>query len=112
MLEYLKKIVKEIYKNEDEDFYGLPYFLGIKNLPKDGDHEEVDFENFNWLEITDDNIVVCCGGDWQEPLILSIELINGELVVVNSEEGFEDGLSEDDFNKLLFDTYEYDEIIN
>ena len=108
---FLTKIVKRVYQEEDEDFWGLPYFLEIKNLPKDADEEDIDFENFNWLEISDDKLIICCGGDWQNPLTLTIKLIDNKLTVVDSTEGFSNGLSENEFNTLLFDTYNYEKIL-
>jgi hypothetical protein len=111
MKNYLKKLVLQTYKEDGEDFFGLPYYLDIEELPN-VDDESIDFENFEWLEITDDKLIVCCGGDWQDSLTLTIELIDNKLLVTNSVGGFKDGLSEDEFNLLLFGTFEYDEILS
>lgn len=106
--EYLANKVKEIYK-KGEDFYNVHYYLPIKNIPI-VDDERLDMENFEWLEISDDKIVVCCGGDWQEPMTLTIKLDGDNLLVVDYKDGYIVGLSENEFNQLLFDTIDYDEI--
>jgi len=111
MKKYLAKIAKQVYQDEDEDFYGLPYYLEFENLPEI-DGETVDFENFEWLEVSDDTLVVCCGGDWQDPLTLTIKLIDDKLSVINSTQEFNKGLSEDDFNLLIFGTNDYKKIEN
>jgi len=95
--------VKDYLKNLVEngiDFYDLPYELEVGNWPDvedEGDNEPLDMENFEWLSIDDDQMVVACGGDWQEPLTLTIKMVDGELTVVETEDGFSSGLSRDEF---------------
>lgn len=102
--EYLATRVKDLY-NDDIDFYDLPYELinyghfNVRGWPQDED--SLDMENFEWLEITDDYIKIACGGDWQEPMIVTIELDRGMLVVTDTEYGFSEGLSEEEFNTIL-----------
>lgn len=59
--------------------------------------EPLDMENFEYISITDDELVICCGGDWQEHLTLTIKLINGKLTVVHTEEGYNHGMNEKTF---------------
>lgn len=108
---FLRKALTEM------DFYELPYeLLGENNVvnwpqismkdfaddPEEESFDEpLDMENFEWLSITDDEIVVACGGDWQEPLTLTIKLINGKLTVVKKEEGYEQGMDEETFIKNI-----------
>jgi hypothetical protein len=112
---YLKEKVKELYENGIY-FYELHYeLLGYNNVKgwpevlltseddeEIGDKDELDMENFEWLYINDDELEICCGGDWQSPMKLTIHLINNEFVVVNTEENYyENGLTEDEFDDLL-----------
>lgn len=108
---FLKKALEEM------DFYELPYELfgednvvnwpqiSMKDFADDPDEEAVeeplDMENFEWLSITDDTLVVACGGDWQEPLTLTIKIINGKLTVVSKVEGYEEGMDEKTFIKNI-----------
>lgn len=107
---FLRKAVEEF------GFEDLIYeILGEYNVAKwpqvtlppfeEGDEPELeplDMENFEWLSITDDELVVACGGDWQEPLTLTIKLINGKLTVVKTETNeWQDGMDEEAFIKSL-----------
>lgn len=96
---YLKELVED-----GVDFYDMPYELEVENWPiviYDGEEESLDCENFEWISITDDEVVIACGGDWQEPLTLTIKVVDDKLTVVSTEEGFADGLSEDEFYEVL-----------
>jgi hypothetical protein len=76
-----------IVKIEDEDFQ---------------EEEPLDMENFEWLSITDDELVICCGGDWQEPQTLTIKVVNGKLTVTNTIPGeYRNGLNEEQFKLAL-----------
>lgn len=110
MKKYLREKVLKIYK-EGEDFWDIIWDLNIKNLPLDEDEDDLDFENHEWIEVNDDSIIICAGGDWQKPMRLTIELKDNELVVVDSKEGFDRGMKEDDFNTLLFGTNDYEKIL-
>ncbi len=116
--QFLADKVKKAY-NSEYDFWDLPYELDlhrIKNWPKipyDDDMEKLDLENFGWVEITNDKLVISCGGDWQDPHTVEIGLVDNKLVVTNSyQDDFNDGISEDEFNMILFGTVDYDEIFN
>lgn len=129
MKNFLKEKVKNLYE-KGEDFYDLPYSLfgedNVENWPNAylpseeefidrgfGDHDDYeeikdaeepqDMENFEWISVDDDEVVVCCGGDWQMPMKITLRLNdNNQLVVFDTEnEVFEEGLSEEDFNELL-----------
>jgi hypothetical protein len=116
--------VKDYLKNLVEngiDFYDLPYELEVENWPdvedEDGNKESLDMENFEWLSIDDDQMVIACGGDWQDPQTLTIKMVNGELTVVETEDGFSSGISEEEFyaelgieNEDYYDDNDYDEL--
>lgn len=107
----IKSYIKQKYEELGE-FDDLHYeILGEDNVKKwpqvleDPDDkaskEPLDMENFEWISISDDELVISCGGDWQEPLTLTIKLINGQLTVTDKEDGFEDGMSEEEFINSL-----------
>jgi hypothetical protein len=102
LIEYLRKK----YNGCSDGFYGLAYEIpgDVTNWPQvkleDEDetfNEPLDTENFEWISISDDEMVIACGGDWQEPLTLTIKLVNGKLTVTNSTEGYGNGMSEEQF---------------
>lgn len=93
----------------DGDYYGT--FLDIVGgleLPKpkleDGeeDDEDLDFENFAFSEVTDDVITFSAGGDWQEPLIITLKYdqATDKIYVAEHEEGYEDNYTIK-FNEIM-----------
>lgn len=95
--DYLKEKVDQGF-----DFWDMPYEIEVDNWPdvkdEEGYEEPLDCENFEWLSIEDDELVISCGGDWQEPMTLTLEMNdNDELTVVSSKPGFSNGMSEEDF---------------
>ena len=120
--------LKEIYKDED---YFDPYLLEseIENWPEtrvllpepsddddDTDNDDVDViyikneeqffepidvENFMVTELGDDYLVIKCGGDWQEPYEIRIEILNDNLTVVSYELTDFGDADEIDMNEVL-----------
>lgn len=72
------------YDEEDED---------------NNNSEALDIENCSILSITDEYMEVIAGGDWQQPHIVRIEDINGELAVTSCK------------SHEFYSGMEYDEII-
>jgi hypothetical protein len=114
----IKNYLKEKI-DQGVDFWDLPYEIEVNNWPNvddDGYEEPLDCENFEWLSIEDDELVISCGGDWQDPLTLTLKMNdNDELTVTKTEPGFSSGLSEEDFYEILeiereedFDDFEQD----
>ena len=67
-----------------------------------GFYEPLDMENFEWLSITDNELVIACGGDWQKPKTLTIKLINGKLTVTNIiDDSYTEGMDEDAFMRSI-----------
>jgi hypothetical protein len=108
----IKSYIKQKYDELGCDFDDIHYeILGEDNVKKwpqvleDPDDksskEPLDMENFGWLSIDDNELVISCGGDWQEPLTLTIKLINGQLTVTHKEDGFDEGISEQEFINSL-----------
>lgn len=107
----VKEYLKDKINNSPEGFYGLSYEIinDITNWPNvqldDGEEvydEPLDTENFEWISVSDDEFVIACGGDWQDPLTLTIKLLNGKLTVISSIPGYNEGLDEKGFISSLY----------
>jgi len=112
MITNIKEHLKEKYNNGEWDFFDLPYVVcgdKVKNWPQlpEPDFPEsleyLDMENFEWMSISDDEMVVTCGGDWQNPKTLTIKIIDGKLTVTKSVDvtEYKEGMSEEEFLKLI-----------
>lgn len=109
----LKEILRDILfdKNGHIEVYNLadacinwPNAIEPENL--DGEEwfeEPQDLENYDIVYITDEEIEISCGGDWQEPMTIRIECFNGILTVTSAEadEGPDFGLDEIEIKEIL-----------
>lgn len=85
------------------------YALDAANWPDNAKSEEgdaidtLDMENYECIELTDTRLVLHCGGDWQIPMRVVMELVDGVLTVTSATdlEKFGEGMDEDEFKKLL-----------
>lgn len=65
MKKFLAEKVRKIYKN-GEDFWDIPNYLKFSKWPKvmyDGSKEDLDTENFSWVSITDDKLIISALSD-------------------------------------------------
>ena len=107
--EFLCKVYEESGKEEGiysmGDHLALWSAKGWPQVPEDPDTPEVledlNMENFEWVEITDETILVCCGGDWQEPLYVKLKLNGGRFEVIDSYSGYDEGMDEEEFLKAI-----------
>jgi len=123
---YLKKNFNDYLKEafETDDFNSsdlsnwLPFFVNksrtlMDKFPTvkddDGKDEDLDFENCEVISVDDNSIKFFAGGDWQEPLNVTMKYVDGKFEV-SSEEGEYPGniFSKDEFFQLLYqkDIYE------
>lgn len=103
---------KQILKDQivgDDGFVDV-YNLNVENWPEtnvgeEGEEEEwedVDLENHSLVKLTDDEFVLSAGGDWQNPVTMTIKLVDGKLKVTNViHDEFQDGMDEEEFLKIL-----------
>jgi len=117
--ENIKKLVKKQYINnideilEEEELYEplLDMFMHIRPQTKEG--EKMVFENFEVLDITDNEIIMCGGGDWQTPVKFSMYIENSEIRIKKISNTFEESKYSDDeiiskiFDVEIDDWYEY-----
>lgn len=112
MYEKLKDILREVLiVNEYIDVYNLSdKVINWSNTMapeklEEGDEwfdEPQDLENYEILLVTDDKFIICCGGDWQEPMTIEIEELNGVLTVTSAiASDFEDGMTDEQVLALL-----------
>lgn len=97
------KTVKEILRDTILEFDGGEPSIEIFNIEIDiplllkDDIEGIELENWSITSIEDYKMTMYCGGDWEEPKKLDIEVIDDRLTLISFEEGlFEDGFSEDE----------------
>lgn len=107
----VKDIVrKAIVDGDDIDIYNLrDVVINWPEVPEpdafdDGEayEEPLDLENWEIISISDNEMVMCAGGDWQEPLTFTLKKFEENLLIAtNIYEGYEDGMSNDDIIKAL-----------
>ena len=70
---------------------------------EDPEYQELDFENFGFSKVTEDKIVFSAGGDWQNPLMITLRYNEEEdkIYVADKEQAFED--LNIDFNTIMND---------
>lgn len=68
------------------DLYDILFAIThLQNFPVDDDGEQYDLENYGFTEITDTKIVFYCGGDWQSPIEVTVELVNKMPTITKTE---------------------------
>lgn len=89
-----KEKINELIVNYNSEEIMYEKFSNIYNWPEvsyyDEDSDTMDYdllgtENCSIINITDNYMEVTCGGDCQEPHLVRIELLDGELAVTSSE---------------------------
>lgn len=93
MNEFKEKIYDLIINIEKSEII-FENFLLIYNWPEisyydeetdNRDYHELGVENCSITDLSDNCIVLTCGGDCQEPHMVRIELLSGELAVTSCE---------------------------
>lgn len=82
--------------------------LNVENWPNavtsfedsEDDPDPLDLENFGFMEISDDKIIMWAGGDWQEPRKFTIELVDGK-PTVTSDSDLGDNYEEMDYQSAI-----------
>jgi hypothetical protein len=100
--EALKEKVREfIQRDEYFDLHAnLIGLLNLENVPmkvygkeeaeakgyKEGEQEDLDFENWKLFSMNDDELFIAAGGDWQGPLQFKVKYENGQFVCFDAED--------------------------
>lgn len=78
----------------EDSFLNLIYKLDLPKTYSEDEpeiFEDLDFENFCFSKVEDDEIVFCAGGDWQTPLTITIKLNEfDDIYVANYKDGYEE----------------------
>ena len=98
--EALREKVQEFIKREtDFDLNAnLLEILNLENVPmkvygkeeaeakgcKEGEEEDLDFENWKLFSMNDDELIIAAGGDWQDPLQFKVKFENGVFTCFNA----------------------------
>jgi len=83
-------------------FSDFPNWPQIKNEPEDQFTEPLDLENYEINEITSTGMLMCGGGDWQEPYFIQINLNEDhQLQIARSYPGFKIGMNQKQFEAAL-----------
>lgn len=70
--------------------------------------EPLDTENCEFVDYTEDTLIISCGGDWQEAQTVVIGFIDGEIQVIDSvPDEFLDGIDYDMFEALFWDLVDF-----
>ena len=70
--------------------------------------EPLDTENCEFVDYTEDTLIISCGGDWQEPQTVVIGFIDGQIQVIDAAP-YEliDGIDYGMFEALFWDLVEF-----
>ena len=82
----LKQLLKKQLLDESdlEDLSIEWYNLDALNWPEE-DEEDICLENVRIVEFNENKLIIIGGGDWQNGCTITIEAINGKLVVTNAD---------------------------
>ena len=113
-LDHLRRLLKARMEYDIDTFREFVHFLHYDSLPKtnvenrlEGDeekNEDIEFENFEILELNDGGMKMSAGGDWQEPKTFSMRYENGVMYYNDDAvDGFEkDGLTEVEMAAIIY----------
>jgi hypothetical protein len=66
--------------------------------------EPLDTENCEFVDFTDDTLIISCGGDWQEPQTVVIGFVDNEVQVIDAVSGeYLDGIDYVIFEELFLE---------
>jgi hypothetical protein len=71
-------------------------------------NEPLDTENCEFVDFTEDTLIISCGGDWQEPQTIVVGFIDGQVQVIDAvPDEFHDGIDYQMFEALFWDLVEF-----
>jgi len=71
---------------------------GLEDDEMNGFYEPQDLETWNVTDLSDNRMIIYCGGYWQNPMKITLELVDGEITVVDHVlADFQQGLSTYEF---------------
>jgi hypothetical protein len=71
-------------------------------------NEPLDTENCEFVDFTEDTLIISCGGDWQEPQTIVVGFIDGKVQVIDAvPDELLDGIDYDMFEALFWDLADF-----
>ena len=94
---YSIKIDSNYKPNTDKEDFSLVFYylmetysLKVPEVRYEGQTEELDFENYSFISYNENELHICAGGDWQEPLYCKFYIKEGFPVMEKLRPGCED----------------------
>lgn len=84
--------------------------IDMKEFFEDEDEfdEPLDTENCEFVDFTEDTLIISCGGDWQEPQTVVIGFIDNEVQVIDAvPDEFLEGIDYSMFEALFWDLIDF-----
>lgn len=105
-MSFKTKLAELIIEDGEIDLCNLLNVTGWPRVKEDPDEddsamERLDMENHSIVSFDDNSLKIAAGGDWQEPLTVTIELVEGELKVTGTSDGYENNNLEDKLLEFL-----------
>lgn len=70
--------------------------------------EPLDTENCEFVDFTEDTLIISCGGDWQEPQTIVLGFVDNEIKIIDSVKGeYLNGIDYDMFEALFWDLIDF-----
>jgi hypothetical protein len=84
--------------------------INMKEFFEDEDEfdEPLDTENCEFVDFTEDTLIISCGGDWQEPQTVVIGFVDNEVQVIDAvQDEFLEGIDYSMFEALFWDLIDF-----
>ena len=84
--------------------------INMKEFFEDEDEfdEPLDTENCEFVDFTEDTLIISCGGDWQEPQTVVIGFVDNEIQVIDAvPDEFLEGIDYSMFEALFWDLVDF-----
>jgi hypothetical protein len=84
--------------------------INMKEFFEDEDEfdEPLDTENCEFVDFTEDTLIISCGGDWQEPQTVVIGFVDNEIQVIDAvPDEFLEGIDYSMFEALFWDLIDF-----
>ncbi len=89
---------QEIWFDKLTSIYNWPEISYYDEEEDSRDYEPLGVENCSIIDITDDYLEITCGGDTQEPHMVRVTLLDGELSITSCEpHEFLEGIDYEEF---------------
>lgn len=101
-------------KEEDSDSNWVDEMDEELGINPEESYEDLDFENFEILniDIDSDTFVFCAGGDWQDPLEVTVTYDGSKFYFEINSKSYTEGITDDEFLEIVYGEKWEEEINN